>query len=195
MDSSTLTLIAVTALLVFWAVGAHNRLVRLSNAVAAEHAPIDAHLRERQQVLAQWLQLTETLAQPERAALVRAVDARAQAIDALGQRPSSARDMARLIEACQELERQRIALCDSPQGREIAQTDPGWHHADLALQALDVRFEALAQAHRRSVVQFNEAVDEFPAWLIARAAGLKRLPDLAFALAPVDRPGPHGPAV
>jgi hypothetical protein len=103
--------------------------------------------------------------------------------------------MARLIEACQQLERQRIALCDSPQARDIAQTDPGWRHADLALQALDVRFEALAQAHRAAVGQFNEAVDEFPAWLIARAAGLKRLPDLAAALAPVDRPGPHGPAV
>ena len=199
MDPSSLTLIAATALLVFWAVGAHNRLVRLSNAVAAEHAPIDAHLRERQQLLAQWLQLSETLAQPERAALARAVDAHAQAIDALGQRPSSARDMARLIDASQQLERQRIALCDSPQAREIAQTDPGWQHAELSLQALDARFETLARAYRESVAQFNEAVDEFPAWLIARAAGLKRLPDLAAALAHAapDRPDPdaHGPAV
>ena len=146
-------------------------------------------------MLAQWLQMTETLAQSERAALVRAVDARAQAIDALGQRPSSARDMARLIEACQQLELQRIALCDSPQAREIAQTDPGWQHTDLALQALDGRFEALSQAHRAAVGQFNEAVDEFPAWLIARAAGLNRLPDLTAALAPVDRPVSHGPAV
>ena len=31
--------------------------------------------------------------------------------------------------------------------------------------------------------------------LIARAAGLKRLPDLVAALAPVERPGPDGPAV
>ena len=195
MDSSTLTLIAAAALVVFWAVGAHNRLVRLSNAVAAEHAPIDAHLRARQQVLAQWLPLTETLAQPERAALARAVDALAQAIDALAQRPSSAREMARLIEACQQLERQRLALCESPLGREIAQTDPGWHQAELALEALDRGFVALAQAHRHSVGQFNQAVDEFPAWLIARAAGLKHLPDLAAALTLVERTGPHGPAV
>jgi LemA protein len=195
MDSSSLTLIAVTALTVFWAVGAHNRLVRLSNAVAAAHTPIDAHLRARQQMLAQWLQLTEALAPPERAALVRAVDAQAQAIDALGQRPSSAREMARLIEAWQQLERQRMALCESPLGREIAQTDPGWHHAELGLEALAVRFEALVQAHRHSVEQFNQAVDEFPAWLIARAAGLKRLPNLAAALAPVDRPGSDGHAV
>jgi LemA protein len=199
MDSLSLTLIAATALLVFWAVGAHNRLVRLSNAVAAEHAPIDAHLRERQQLLAQWLQLTEPLAQPEQAALARAVDAHAQAIDALAQRPSSARDMARLIEACQQLERHRIALCDSPQAREFAQTDPDWQQADLALQALGVRFEALAQAHSHSVAQFNEAVDEFPAWLVARVAGLKRLPDLAAALAHAapDRPDPdaHRPDV
>ncbi len=195
MDSSTLTWIAAAALVVFWAVGAHNRLVRLSNAVAAEHAPIDAHLRARQQVLAQWLPLTETLAQPDRAALARAVDALAQAIDALAQRPSSAREMARLIEACQQLERQRLALCESPLGREIAQTDPGWHQAELALEALDRGFVALAQAHRHSVGQFNQAVDEFPAWLIARAAGLKHLPDLAAALTPVERTGPHGPAV
>ena len=199
MDPSSLTLIAATALLVFWAVGGHNRLVRLSNAVAAEHAPIDAHLRERQQLLAQWLQLTETLAQPEQAALARAVDAHAQAIDALGQRPSSARDMARLIEACQQLERQRIALRDLPQAGEIAQTDPGWQQAELSLRALDARFEALAHAHGHSVAQFNEAVDEFPAWLIARVAGLKRLPDLAAALGRVapDRPHPdaQGPDV
>lgn len=195
MDPVSLTLIALTALLVFWAVGAHNRLVRLSNAVAAEHAPIDAYLRERQQVLAQWQALTQALPQPERAALTRALEAQAQAIDGLAQRPSSAREMARLIDACQQLERQRLALCDSPQAREIAQTDPAWRQAELALQALGARFEAPAQAHRDSVARFNEAVDEFPAWLIGRAVGLKPLPDLALAGVAFNRTGSTGPIV
>jgi LemA protein len=195
MEPLSLTLIALAALLVFWAVGAHNRLVRLSNAVAAEHAPIDAHLRERQQVLATWQALTPALAQPERAALTQALEAQAQAIDALARRPSSARDMARLIEACQQLERHRLALCDLPQAREIAQTDPAWSQAELALQALGIRFEALVQAHQDSTSRFNEAVDEFPAWLIARAVGLKRLPDLALAGVAVNCTGSVGPTI
>lgn len=178
MSTETLLLIGLAALLLFWAVGAHNRLVRLSNAVAAEHQPIDAHLRSRLQLLGQWLDLAERLPMEQRAALSRAIQAQRSALDALCQRPSSARELSRLVQACAQCERERFALCALPQAQQLAATDPGWRQASQALQDTDERFEQSAQAYRHSVQQFNEAVAEFPALLIARLVGLKPLPDV-----------------
>ncbi|MEI7786556.1 MAG: LemA family protein [Betaproteobacteria bacterium] len=186
MSTQTLLLVILAAVLFFWAVGAHNRLVRLSNAVAAEHEPIDAHLRARAQLFEQWLALADLLQPEERAPLEQSLEALRSALGALRQRPSSARELHRLIDAGQRCERERAALCALPQVQQLAAVDPGWRQAMSQLQELDERFAALAQAHRASVQQFNEAVCEFPALLVARMVGLKPLPDLLEPLELVE---------
>jgi LemA protein len=85
---STTACVALLALLLFWAVGAHNRLVRLNHVVAACHEPIDAQLRLRQQVLKQLLQMSRSF--ESAAALTASLAAMQVAIDALAQRPSAA---------------------------------------------------------------------------------------------------------
>ena len=51
MNSGQFAVLVVAALLVFWAVGAYNRLVALRNAVAAAWQPIDEALTRRAQLL------------------------------------------------------------------------------------------------------------------------------------------------
>ena len=48
MSTSRIVFAALSALLLFWGVGAYNRLVSLRSAVTAAWAPIDAQLRRRQ---------------------------------------------------------------------------------------------------------------------------------------------------
>ena len=48
MTTGQIVLIATAALLLFWGVGAYNRLVSLRAAMAAAWSPIDAQLRRRQ---------------------------------------------------------------------------------------------------------------------------------------------------
>src|SRR5690349_11600412 len=62
MSTGRIVLGALVALLVFWAIGAYNRLVRLRNAVVAAWTPVDSALRRRQALaieLAELLQAAE----------------------------------------------------------------------------------------------------------------------------------------
>jgi LemA protein len=184
MSTQNLLLIALAAVLVFWAVGAHNRLVRLSNAVADAYPPLDALLRERARLFEQWLDLAERLPAEQRAPLAQALQAQRSALEALRQRPSSARALSRLIEARAQCEHERAAL--SLKIGSSVQADPLWHQWSLALQQLDEQAATQSQAYRSATEQFNEAAAEFPALLVARLVGLKPLPELAWSQA--ERP-------
>jgi LemA protein len=153
MSTQNLLLIALAAVLVFWAVGAHNRLVRLSNAVA------------------------ERLSAEQGAPLAQALQAQRAALEALRQRPSSARALSRLIEARAQCEHERAAL--SLKIGSSVQADPLWHQWSLALQQLDEQAATQSQAYRSATEQFNAAAAEFPALLVAHLVGLKPLPELA----------------
>jgi LemA protein len=178
MSTQNLLLIALAAVLVFWAVGAHNRLVRLSNGVADAYPPLDALLRERARLFEQWLDLAERLPAEQRAPLAQALQAQRSALEALRQRPSSARALSRLIEARAQCEHERAAL--SLKIGSSVQADPLWHQWSLALQQLDEQASAQSQAYRSATEQFNEAAAEFPALLVAHLVGLKPLPELAW---------------
>eukprot|EP01041_Mallomonas_annulata_P036229 gene36229-59288_t len=53
MSSDTLIYIALGAVLVFWAVGAYNRLIGLRNDIAARFVPVDTQLQLRHGLLRQ----------------------------------------------------------------------------------------------------------------------------------------------
>ena len=84
----------VAALLVFWCVGAYNRLVSLRNRIANAFAPVDAQLQLRHALLARWLQALPMFVEhaPQAADAVQAASAQLQvACDALRSRPSTTR--------------------------------------------------------------------------------------------------------
>lgn len=176
MSTNTLILVGLSALLLFWAVGAHNRLVRLSNAVAAEHGPIDAHLRLRHLVLEQLAQMCQPLGVA--APITASVRAMQMALEALRARPSSVRELARLIDAHDRIDRELVALWSSQALQQAGASDPGFRQAALAWLDLQSRLAQLIGPHQDSVRAFNDAVAEFPAVLVARLAGLKPLPAL-----------------
>ena len=179
MSTQNLLLIALAAVLVFWAVGAHNRLVRLSNAVAGAYPPLDALLRERARLFEQWLDLAEWLSAEQRAPLAQALQAQRSALEALRQWPSSARALNRLIEARAQCEHEWASL--SLKIGSTAQSDPLWHQWSLDLQQLDEQAAAQSQAYGSAIEQFNEAAAEFPALLVAHLVGLKPLPELIWS--------------
>jgi LemA protein len=53
MFSTEISLGIGAAVLLFWVVGAHNRLVRLRGAIAAAFAPVDVEFASRQALLRQ----------------------------------------------------------------------------------------------------------------------------------------------
>ena len=51
----------------------------------------------------------------------------------------------------------------------------------ISLVELEGRLEMVCQPYNKAVQDFNEAVREIPAWLIAQLASIKALPGLALA--------------
>ena len=59
MTSAQITSSVVAAVLVFWAVGAYNRLVSLRNEIARSFTPVEAQMRVRHGLLERWAELEE----------------------------------------------------------------------------------------------------------------------------------------
>lgn len=188
MSTQNLLLIALAALLAFWALGAHNRLVRLSNAVAEQYPPVEALLVERVRLMEQCLDLTQRLPAEQGAPLVQALQAQRSALDALRPRPSSAQGLSQLIGACAQGDQAARAVL--PELERAAGTDPLLQQTRLALLKLEEQLSLQSLAYCGAVQSFNEAVAEFPAVLIARLVGLKPLPDIVAALAQRGSTGP-----
>lgn len=55
MNSSLVAVFAICAVLLFWAVGAYNRLVALRNAIGEAWAQLDEPLKRRHELLPQWV--------------------------------------------------------------------------------------------------------------------------------------------
>ena len=79
MTVTHLVLIAVGALLVFWAVGAYNRLVRLKNTIANAFGQIDVQLKRRYDLIPNLVEAARKYLQYERDTLEAVTQARNQA--------------------------------------------------------------------------------------------------------------------
>ena len=93
MTPTQLISIAVMAVLVFWAVGAYNRLVRLKNIIANAFGQIDAQLKRRYDLIPNLVEAAKKYLSHERETLEAVITARAQAksaSDAARARPSDA---------------------------------------------------------------------------------------------------------
>lgn len=181
MTSDTLIYIALGAVVVFWAVGAHNRLVRLKNAVGREYAAIDTLLLQRQKLLAQLQAVGDKLDDGLLSHLegssrkVRAV------MDQARQRPSGGREASALDSAEQALDQALAQVWLSQPTQQAVRGDPALHQVMFSLVELEDRLELVCLPYNQAVQHFNESVREIPAWLVAQLAGIKVLPGLPLA--------------
>lgn len=186
MTSDTFLYVTLAIVLVCWAVGAHNRLVRLKNAVGKAYGQIDAQLRQRQELIASVVELQDQLDAEVLSELGRALRAVRLATDQARQQPSGGAQALALQQAEQRLDTQLAVLWSAPQTQLAVKTDPLLQRVMWDLIQQENRLEAMAEPYNEAVAAFNTAAHEFPAWLIARLASLKPLPGLHL--------GQHGAA-
>lgn len=195
MDSTGMSLLAFAALLVFWMVGAYNRLVRLRSAVLSSWQPIDAQLRRRQALA---LELAELLAGPEplegmadevgratlQTVLAATRQAKAATDHALG-RPSSAGAIQSLGLAEQVLEgalRPLRVLVEARPALFGASARGGRAQALLVeLQDAEAQLGFVRRLFNEAVAAFNGAVHELPTRLVASLFGFRPAAPLASA--------------
>lgn len=170
------------AVLIFWAIGAYNRLVRLRARVGRAFAPLDERL-VRQLVWVQGCLPPEwraegavpeaTEGEPVRAAwrrLLAASEQLSHSLAAARARPLDAHAVAALTEARSALNMSWQRVSALGVGLTGARLPAEWlaQHEQLLAQILP-----LCEAFNQAAWAYNEAIAQFPALLLARLFGFR----------------------
>ena len=164
MDTTQLAVAAGAAVLLFWSVGAYNRLVRLRHAIGRSFAPVDAQFKQRQVLLAEQCDaLAAALA--DQVPLLDALRAACQQADTAHAR---ARAQPGAAVATASLRLAEDILADTRSRLPAEATG----HPDLAdittrLAASDATLAFARQQFNNTVKEYNHAVRQFPTWLMA----------------------------
>lgn len=82
MNTTQITILVIAAVLLFWAVGAYNRLIRLRNEITNAFAQIDVQLKRRHDLIPNLVEVARKYLEHERETLERVTAARAQVMAA-----------------------------------------------------------------------------------------------------------------
>lgn len=178
MNTQQLIVLALVAVIVFWMVGAYNRLLRLRNELARQFLPVQAQMAQRHALLLQWVEALRPVLEPASPPL-EAVVAASQQVQAgcapVGAQPNSARAVAALRLAEETLAGARIRLqlelpshVDRllPTGYAM---DAGMGLALISeeLSAIDSTLAFARQQFNSATDTYNEALGQFPTWIVA----------------------------
>lgn len=176
MNSTQIATLVGCAVLMFWAVGAYNRLIALRNDITKAFAPVDAQVQHRHALLLQWVEgLRAMLDQaPQLQDAVRSACSQVQtACDGLRARPGarSAATSLRLAEEALSAARTRLqAELPARQERLTGLTI----EADIEQLAAADNTLAFARAQFNAATQtYNDAIRQIPTRLVASVFGFQ----------------------
>lgn len=174
MASQTLVIIVVSALLVFWAVGAYNRLVRLKNTIANAFGQIDVQLKRRYDLIPNLVEAAKKYLQHERDTLEAVTNARNHArtaSDAVRSRPANAAAVLTLSAAEQALSGALGGLFALAEAYPELKADQTVRDLSEELASTENKVAFSRQAYNDAVLDYNNAQSQFPALLVARLFG------------------------
>lgn len=198
MFSTRVVLMLVVALLVFWALGAYNRLVRLRSAMVAAWAPLDAQLKRRHGLARELGEMLGTAlpvgAPAAERAVIEAVVAASRQADAacahIHGRPVEPGGVQSLGVAERTLDHALRALrrVFDAQAGLLAEPSLGERAESLvqALQQTEAQIAFGRQQHEQAVLALNAAVTEWPTRIIAALFGVRRTAALPAPEAPAE---------
>jgi LemA protein len=161
MTTTEATLAGVAAIVVFWIVGAYNRMVRLRSDLVARFAAVDDRYKQRHALLESQLELlsaTLSAAAPRLDAYRQADAAREHARVRPG--AASAVTSLRVAEEILADARSRVPV-QAVAGSDLPDLNARLATSDTALAFARSEFNA-------AVALYNEAVSQFPTVLVAR---------------------------
>ncbi len=167
---AAIVLLAVVLLLLFWAVGAYNRLVSLRNQFKNAFVQIDVQLKRRHDLIPNLVETAKTYMKHERETLEAVIAARNQAVSATARAAGNASDTT----ALQQIATTEGMLSNSL-GKLFALSEA---YPDLKanqnmielteeLSSTENRIAFSRQAYNDGVMQYNIALEHFPGSVIA----------------------------
>lgn len=168
--SGSIAIWLIWAVVLFWAVGAYNRLMRLRTAVVDAFAELDAQLRLYGALVQTGLAALDGEAAPALPRLLGAAQQFEAALKVARLRPLDTLTLRTLGTAHEALLRAWSDACSEPPdlaGQPLPEAmQQQWQHINLNAVSAQARFE-------QSVTSYNEGITGFPARLLARLFGFK----------------------
>ena len=192
MDLRTIIFIVLAALLVFWTVGAYNRLVRFKNIIANAFGQIDVQLKRRYDLIPNLVEAAKKYLQHEHATLEAVIAARNQArtaSDAVRSRPGKADAVIALAAAEQTLDGSLGRLFAVAEAYPDLKADQTIRELSEELTSTENKVGFARQAYNDAVLDFNNAQGQFPTLLIARIFGFVPSAMLRATENPAERQG------
>ena len=171
MTSNSLITIAIIAVLIFWSVGAYNRLVRLRNTIANAFGQIDVQLKRRYDLIPNLVEAAKKYISHERETLEAVTAARAQAqsaSNAARSRPANAQAVTALAVAEQALASSLGSLFALNEAYPELKADQTIRELSEELTSTENKVTFARQAFNDAVLDYNNAQGQFPAVLLAK---------------------------
>lgn len=182
--------IAVLAVLVFWSVGAYNRLVRLKNTIANAFGQIDVQLKRRYDLIPNLVESAKKYLSHERETLEAVITARNQAksaSDTVRSRPANALAVTTLAVAEQALSSSLGQLFALNEAYPELKADQTIRDLSEELTSTENKVTFARQAFNDAVLDYNNAQGQFPAVLVARVFSFEPAAMLQATESPDER--------
>ncbi len=190
MSTQSLVSIVASALLLFWAVGAYNRLVRLKNLIAHAFGQIDVQLKRRYDLIPNLVEAAKKYLLHEREtleAVIAACNQARSASDAARSRPTHAPEVLALAAAEEALSGSLDRLFALAAAYPELKADDTIRELSVELTSTDNKVAFARQAYNDAVLDYNNAQAQFPALLIARLFGFAASAMLRATQTPAER--------
>ena len=171
MTPTQIISLAIVALLIFWAVGAYNRLVRLKNTIANAFGQIDVQLKRRYDLIPNLVEAAKKYLSHERETLEAVTNARNQAkaaSDVVRSRPANALAVTTLAVAEQTLSNSLGNLFALNEAYPELKADETIRELSEELTSTENKVTFARQAFNDAVLDYNNAQGQFPAVLVAK---------------------------
>lgn len=190
MSTTQIVITAVLALVVFWAVGAYNRLVNLRNVIGNAFAQIDVQLKRRYDLIPNLVEVASKYLAHERETLEAVTAARNQAkaaADAARARPGNAGPVTSLSMAEQVLGGAMDKLMMLVEAYPELKADQTVRELSEELTSTENKISFARQLFNDATLDYNVAAQQFPANLLAGLFGFREAAMLQSTTSEAER--------
>ncbi|HET7792538.1 MAG TPA: LemA family protein [Rhizobacter sp.] len=190
MGTAQIVAWVAVAVLVFWGVGAYNRLVRLRNAIGNAFAQIDVQLKRRYDLIPNLVEVARKYAAHERETLEAVTAARNQAkaaADLARSRPAAAGAVTSLSMAEQVLGTALGKLMAVVEAYPELKADQSLRELSEELTSTENKVAFSRQLFNDATLDYNNAAQQFPTSLMANLFGFREAAMLQSTASEAER--------
>lgn len=187
---ATIVLLSIALFIVFWAVGAYNRLVSLRNQIKNAFAQIDVQLKRRYDLIPNLVETAKAYMKHERETLEAVIAARNQAVTANAKAsvdPGNAAAMQQMAAAEGALSSTLGRLFALSEAYPDLKANQNMMQLTEELTSTENRIAFSRQAYNDGVMQYNTSIEQFPVSIIANTFAFKQAELLQATEAPEER--------